>query len=105
QRDSIADTLRELGLGPVLLRGVFGLVGVAAVFPLCGDVLAGLGIRMPWISGALVFFISQLGKYVPGSIWPVIMQMEAGRARGGSRRTMLAANPLTLVLGWPVGVV
>jgi uncharacterized membrane protein YbhN (UPF0104 family) len=105
QRDSIADTLRELGLGPVLLSGVFGLVGVAATFPLWRDVLAGLGIRMPWISGARVFFISQLGKYVPGSIWPVVMQMEAGRARGASRRTMLAANLITVVLGCAVGLV
>ena len=104
QRDSIADTLRQLGLGPMLLSGVFGLAGVAVTFPLWREVLAGLGVRMPWVAGARVFFISQLGKYVPGSIWPVLMQMEAGRARGASRRTMLAANLITVVLACAVGL-
>jgi glycosyltransferase 2 family protein len=105
QREAIASTLRQLGLAPMLLSGVFGLVGVAVTFPLWREVLGGLGVRMPWVSGSRVFFISQLGKYVPGSIWPVLMQMEAGRARGASRRTMLAGNLITVVLGCAVGLV
>ena len=105
QRESIADTFHEMGIWPVLLSGFLGVVGVAATFPIWRDVLAGLDVRMPWIAGSRVFFVSQLGKYVPGSIWPVLMQMEAGRARGASRRTMLAANLITLTLSCGVGLV
>jgi hypothetical protein len=49
--------------------------------------------------------VSQLGKYLPGSVWPIVMQMEAGRSRGANRKTMLAANLITVVLSVCVGVV
>ena len=81
------------------------LIGVALTYPGWRAVLAGLGVRLPWIAGAKVFFTSQLGKYLPGSVWPVVLQMEAGRARGASRRTMISANLVTLVLGCTVGLV
>jgi glycosyltransferase 2 family protein len=83
---------------------VVGALGVAAMFPIWREVLAGLGVRLHWGAGARVFFTSQLGKYVPGSVWPVLMQMEAGRARGASRRTMLGGNLLTIVLSCCVGL-
>ena len=60
---------------------------------------------MPWRIGARAFFTSQLGKYLPGSVWPVLVQMEAGKARGASRRTMLAANLITVVLSCAVGLI
>jgi glycosyltransferase 2 family protein len=104
QRDAIGDTLQRVGLGAMLLSGAFGLVGVAATFPVWREVLTGLDVDMPWAVGTRVFFVSQLGKYVPGSIWPVVMQMEAGRLRGASRRTMLAANLVTIVLSCAVGL-
>src|SRR5262249_3611456 len=34
QRDAIADTFRQVGLWPVLLSGVFGLVAVGVTFPM-----------------------------------------------------------------------
>jgi uncharacterized membrane protein YbhN (UPF0104 family) len=105
QRDAIADTLRQVGLWPMLLSGVFGLVAMGLTFPLWREVLHGLGARLPWTTGCRVFFVSQLGKYVPGSIWPIVMQMEAGRAYGIRRRTMLAGNLITLVLACAVGLV
>ena len=52
-----------------------------------------------------MFFASQLGKYLPGSVWPVLLQMEAGRARGASRRTMLAGNLITVVLSCATGLI
>jgi hypothetical protein len=62
-------------------------------------------VRFGFIEGARVFFVSQLGKYLPGSVWPILMQMEAGRRRGASRRTMLAANLVTILISVCVGVV
>jgi uncharacterized membrane protein YbhN (UPF0104 family) len=69
------------------------------------EVLRGLGARLPWAAACRVFFLSQLGKYVPGSIWPIVMQVEAGRANGIRRRTMLAGNLIALVLAAAVGLV
>jgi len=67
--------------------------------------LIGLKVRFGLIEGARVFFVSQLGKYLPGSLWPIVMQMEAGRRRGASRKTMLAANLITVLLSLCMGLV
>jgi hypothetical protein len=103
-RHTFADTIRRVGVLATAASLLAGLVGVAASFASWRQVLAGLGARLPWTPGAQVFFTSQLGKYLPGSVWPVLMQMEAGRARGFSRRTMLAGNLIAVVLSCSVGL-
>jgi uncharacterized membrane protein YbhN (UPF0104 family) len=104
ERHAFVDTLREMGAGALVLSLLFGMAGVAATFPMWREVLHGLGVDLPWGTAARVFFASQLGKYLPGSVWPVVMQMEAGRARGASRRTMLGANLITTVMNCCVGL-
>jgi glycosyltransferase 2 family protein len=103
-RQSFADAMDKIGPGALALSLLFGLVGVGAVFPVWREVLGGLGARLPWAYGSRVLFVSQLGKYVPGSVWPVLMQMEAGRSRGVNRRTMIAGNLLTITLNCCVGI-
>ena len=68
-------------------------------------VLLGLGAPAEVPTACRVFFISQLGKYLPGSVWPVVSQMEFGRRQGIARRTMLAANVITLALSLTVGLI
>jgi hypothetical protein len=53
--------------------------GILATFQCWRAVLADLGGRLPALAGARVFFLGQLGKYLPGSLWPVMAQMELGR--------------------------
>ena len=105
QRRAFSDAISQLGLGWLLASFSLGLIGVGCTYPVWRCTLAGLGVTMPRTPGAWVFFTSQLGKYVPGSIWPIVVQMEAGRARGASRRTMLAANLLTIFLSCTVGLI
>ena len=38
------------------------------------------GRPVPRRSSAEIFFVGQLGKYVPGAVWPVVVQMRLGRA-------------------------
>ena len=104
-RHSFAATLQREGDWSVAASFLCGLIGVAATFPIWREVLRGLGVKMPWVGGARVFFTSQLGKYLPGSVWPVVLQMEAGRARGANRRTMIAANLITIVMSVCVGLI
>lgn len=105
QRHSFVDALDAMGAGALVGSAGIALVATAFTYPVWREVLLGLDVDMPWFAGARVFFVSQLGKYLPGSVWPVVIQMEAGRARGASRRTMLAANLITLVLSCAVGLV
>jgi hypothetical protein len=103
-RHSLAVTLHHTGVWPIVASLGLGLVGTAFLYPTWRAVLDGLGVHLPFRSGARVFFVSQLGKYVPGSIWPVVMQMEAGHARGANRRTMLAGNLITITTSCAVGL-
>ena len=105
ERNSFASSVNRIGVWPLLLSLVFAMAGVAGGYPVWWDVLLGLGARIPFWEGARVFFVSQLGKYVPGSVWPMLMQMEEGRARGIQRRTMLGSSMVTAVIGCCVGLV
>ncbi len=95
---------RQVGVWPMAASFVAGVVGIGATYPVWREVLGGLGVSMPWRDGARVFFSSQLAKYLPGSVWPAVIQARAGRRRGASQRTMLAANLITIALGCTLGL-
>ncbi|HEV3496865.1 MAG TPA: lysylphosphatidylglycerol synthase domain-containing protein [Actinomycetes bacterium] len=65
---------------PALLAALaLVLAGIFATFLSWRSALADLGGRLP-LSGAMrVFFVGQLGKYLPGTIWPAVTQMRLGR--------------------------
>jgi glycosyltransferase 2 family protein len=104
-RHTFIDTIRHIGPEAVVVSALCGLAGVSCAYPTWKEVLTGLGVEIPWGPGGRVFFTSQLGKYVPGSVWPAVMQMEAGRARGANRRTMLGANLTAIVLSCSSGLI
>jgi hypothetical protein len=104
-RTSFAGTLDRVGAGGVLLSLVGGIVGVGATGQQWRTVLGGLGVGFGVAEGSKVFFVSQLGKYLPGSVWPVLAQMEFGRRWGAPRRTMFAANILLLATVTATGLV
>ncbi len=104
-RHSFVAGLHRLGAGAVLTAFACGVVGTSATYFAWREVLGGLGVALPVRAGSRVYFVSQLGKYLPGSVWPVLMQMEAGRAHGASRRTMFGANIVTVVLGCCTGLI
>jgi hypothetical protein len=104
-RHQLSDAVDRLGVGDTLLAFALATAGTYALVFLWRSVLAGLGAPTELGPASRVFFVSQLGKYLPGSIWPVVAQMEFGRRRGIARRTMLAANVITLALNTTVALV
>jgi hypothetical protein len=66
--------------------------------------LAGLGAEVGLGESWNVYFVSQLGKYLPGSAWPVLAQMEFARRKGIARSSMLAANVLSIAVGLVTGL-
>jgi uncharacterized membrane protein YbhN (UPF0104 family) len=104
ERHSFADTLHKVGIATMIESFALGLIGIGATYPTWREVLAGLGAPLPWGAASRVFFISQLGKYLPGSVWPTLMQMQAGRRYGAARRTMLSGGLITLLLNCCVGL-
>lgn len=104
RRHAFAVAFDRVGVGVLIASFALAVLGVALTCPMWRNVLAGLGVHTELGSSGRVFFVSQLGKYLPGSVWPVLIQMEAGRRWGAARRTMLAANLISVVLGCGVGL-
>ena len=103
-RESFVETMRRVGPGGVALSLLGGVVGIGATGLLWRTVLSGLGIEIRRSDALRVFFVSQLGKYLPGSVWPIVMQLEAARHRGASRKAVLAGNLITLAINVATGL-
>ena len=88
----------------VLAALVVGTVGLVGPWRAWDAVVTDLGGRVPWRASARIFFVGQLGKYVPGAIWPVVLQMRMGRAVGMTRTLVALSFVVTLVLGVATGL-
>jgi hypothetical protein len=106
--DDVAPYLSELSVQGVV--GALFLALLAPYFTMLGwrTMLADLGSPLPLAPAASVFFVGQLGKYVPGSIWAVLAQAEMGSRLGVPRRRVgvvgLLAIALALLTGGAIGL-
>lgn len=66
--------------------------------------LAGLGSPVRTTTAGRIFFIGQLGKYIPGSVWPVLTQMELGARAKIPRSRSASASILTMILSVASGL-
>jgi glycosyltransferase 2 family protein len=86
-RPSLA-RLSAAGIAGSLLAALLALL---AGFLAWRAVLADCGARLPLRGALRVFFLGQLGKYLPGSVWAVVAQVELGRGYRVPRRVSGAA--------------
>jgi glycosyltransferase 2 family protein len=100
----IVERLREQHPAVVLGALALALLGVFMSFLLWRGTLLVLGSGLPVRPAARLFFVTQLGKYLPGAVWPVVAQMRMGRDLGVPRQRMALAFLLTLGLATLVGV-
>lgn len=87
-------------IGPLAIVGGLAavLVAMVASMQVWRVLLAGLGSPLPVRAAARVVFVGQLGKYLPGSVWPVLAQMELGTAHRVPRRRSATASVLTMLV-------
>ena len=92
--DEAYDAARDVGAAAAL--GSLGavLVGLLASAMVWRALLADLGTALPMRPALHVFFLGQLGKYVPGSVFAIAAQMELGRAHGAPRSRVGTASLL-----------
>jgi hypothetical protein len=104
QWTEVRRTLDRLEPGLVALALLLVLAGQLASVLAWRALVAGLGspLRLP-VAGR-IFFVGQLGKYLPGSVWPVLAQMEMGRAAGVPRARIAAASILTIGVSVATGL-
>ncbi|WP_432826893.1 hypothetical protein [Dactylosporangium sp. CA-092794] len=103
-RHEIGDAAGQIGAGAVVAGTLAALAGLGATLQAWRAVLAGLGSDLPATAAAKVFFVGQLGKYVPGSVWPIVVQMELARAHAVPRHRTGTAALLTMLISLGAGL-
>lgn len=100
----VADAIAETG--PLRLAAATALVlpGLALTGVLWRRLLRWTGSEVGTLDAAAVFFVGQLGKYVPGSVWSVAAQAQLGRRHGVPARSSVAASSVFLVVHTATGL-
>lgn len=74
------------------------MVGIGLMVLAWRALLAGMGSPLPLGITARIFFIGQLGKYVPGSVWAYAAMIELGRDHHVPPRRMFSSVSLSLLV-------
>nr|WP_246315563.1 lysylphosphatidylglycerol synthase domain-containing protein [Kineococcus aurantiacus] len=97
-RAAIADAWSRLDAVSVLLALVLSLANVALSGASWRAVLADLGSPLPVAAAARVFFVGQLGRYIPGTVFQFVAQAELARDHGVPRRRTGSALAVALLV-------
>jgi hypothetical protein len=100
----VSMALAEMGWLPMVASLVPATGGVVAAMLAWRALLADLGAPLRVSDAGRVFFASQLGKYLPGSVWPLLAQIELARDLKVPRPVSLASSVLAIVLSLTVGI-
>ncbi|MGH3655717.1 MAG: lysylphosphatidylglycerol synthase transmembrane domain-containing protein [Micromonosporaceae bacterium] len=79
QWSDVRPLLGELSWQALAVATVSVSAGIFATFLAWRAIMVDLGYPLSVPAGMRVFFVSQLGKYVPGKVWPILVQMRLGR--------------------------
>lgn len=104
----VSADLRRISGGSLLLAA--GLVALAPILTVLGwrVILADLGSPLHLAPAGGIYFVGQLGKYVPGSVWSIVAQAEMGTRLHIPRARSAVAGLITIglaaICGFAVGL-
>ena len=96
--------VQQLGVVAAIEALAFVLLGLVLNLEVWRSLLTAAGSKLPARASARIFFIGQLGKYVPGSVWPVLAQMELGRTYKVPRQRSATTAMLAMMIGLASGL-
>ena len=97
--DDVTAALRDLTWGTVVLAGLAATLALGVNALSWREVMVSVGLQASVPSALRVFLLSQVGKYVPGSVWPVLAQAEFARDHGVSRARAMTGSIVAMVVG------
>ncbi|HEU5473261.1 MAG TPA: lysylphosphatidylglycerol synthase domain-containing protein [Actinophytocola sp.] len=95
----VSGTLLALPLPSVLVSFLLVLAAVLLGPFMWQTVLRDLGTASRTRDASMIFLVGQLGKYVPGSVWSFLVQMELAKAAGITRVRALTASVVATGIG------
>jgi hypothetical protein len=102
--DELRDAVARTGIAATAGSLLAVLAGLFASAMVWRALLTDLGAHLPLRTALHVFFLGQLGKYLPGSVFAVAAQMELGRDQGVSRNRVGTASLLFMGVLTATGV-
>jgi glycosyltransferase 2 family protein len=105
QRQQVGDVFGRLSWPTVALSLIAALASITITMLAWRAVLTDLGHRVSVRAGGQIYLVGQLGKYLPGSVWAYVLQMELGRRYRVPRSRGFFASLVTTGLGITAGLV
>lgn len=102
--DETGPALRQIGWGAALASVPLAVAGGLAGMLAWRRLLADLGHPLPLVPAGRVFYASQLGKYLPGSVWTFLAQVELAKQLKVPRAVSFAVSVLAVALSIAVGL-
>ncbi|MEV4319670.1 lysylphosphatidylglycerol synthase domain-containing protein [Actinocrispum sp. NPDC049592] len=99
QWPEVSHTLSQLPWPSVVLSFLAALLGILLGPMAWRVILADLGTPVRRTDASMIFLVGQLGKYIPGSVWAFLLQMELGKSAGITRMRAFTASLITTGLG------
>lgn len=94
----VKDVIGNLTARSLLLSLAAAVAAVWCSFMSWRAVLADFGHRVHIKGSMRVYFVGQLGKYLPGKVWPVVTQMRLGRTYDVPGRSSAAAVLIAMLM-------
>lgn len=95
--EAVSDALRHARQPLLLLALLAGLASMSSIGLVWRGILHHLGSRLTAGDSLHRYFVGQLGKYVPGGIWPVVGRAEMARRSGVGGRVAYLSTVYSLV--------
>ena len=104
QWTDVRAALASIGALMIAAALVSVLIAMFTAMQVWRVLLAALGSPLPIRVAARIMFVGQLGKYLPGSVWPVLAQMELGNTHRVPRHHSAGASALTTLVSMFTGL-
>lgn len=103
--NEVSGSIHQIGLGALIGSLVLALVSPLLTVLGWRVLMADLGSRLHLAPAFGVFFVGQLGKYLPGSVWSVVVQADMARKLGVPRRRTAVVGLITIALSALCGMI
>jgi hypothetical protein len=104
QWSQVRSGFADFGVGSTAASFALVLLSLLATMQVWRSLLAAAGSRVPLAGAARIFFVGQIGKYLPGAVWPVLAQMELGQAQRIPRRRSATVAVITMLVSLAAGL-
>lgn len=103
--DQVSDAFSQVDALPLILSLMLGISAMTIIGSIWVTMLATRSHQVQHRTALSWYFTGQLGKYVPGGIWPIVGRAELAVRGGVARRDAYASTGLSLVSTYLAAIV